>query len=70
MGVLMKFKELLLRSTLLAVMFTGPPIILLVILRVFDLLNVFSILGWGIFALCWTVFVVVFIERHKGLVFR
>lgn len=66
----MKFKELLLRSTLLAVMFTGPPIILLIILRVFELLNTISILGWGIFALCWTVFVVAFIEKYKGHIFR
>lgn len=66
----MRFRELLLRSTILAILFTGPPIILLVILKALNLLNTFSILGWGIFALCWTVFVVTFIERYKGRVFR
>ncbi|MDW8076079.1 MAG: hypothetical protein RMJ14_00345 [Nitrososphaerota archaeon] len=66
----MRFRELLLRSTLLAVMFTGPPIILLVILRVLNLINTFSILVWGIFAIFWTAFLVVVIEKHKGRAFR
>lgn len=70
MGVLMRLRELLIRSTLLAVLFTGPPIILLVILKVFDLLNAFSILGWGVFTLCWTAVLVAFIERYKGRFFR
>ncbi|MEM2909474.1 MAG: hypothetical protein QXO01_00165 [Nitrososphaerota archaeon] len=66
----MRRRELLLRSTLLAILFTGPPIILLIILRMLDFLNTFSILGWGIFALCWTVLVVVFAERYKRNVLR
>ena len=70
MGVLMRFRELLIRSTLLAVLFTGPPIALLIILKLFDLLNALSILGWGIFALCWTAVLVALIERHKGRFFR
>jgi len=66
----MKFGELLLRSTLLAILFTGPPILLLLILRMLDSLDALSILGWGIFALCWTALVVAFVERYKRYVPR